>query len=440
MRPSRRRSAELGHGFSYRQAPRSTASGERHSELYCDDVPLTSLVEKYGSPFYVYSASVIWERLSAFERGFHKVPHTICYSVKANSNLHILKLLADLGCGFDVVSGGELARVLRVQHRAAKNIVFSGVGKTYVEMEEAVKAGILLFNVESESELGVLAQCAQRMKRMVSVAMRVNPDVSAKTHPYIATGLHQHKFGIPIEEARTVYARALGSKYLRVSGVSVHIGSQITDVRPFSQAMERVAKLVRELRSDGHEINYVDAGGGLGIDYEKDNVPLFPERVAAYADALLRPLRGLRVHLLLEPGRSIIGPAGALVTCVLYHKTNKKKKFLVVDAGMNDFQRPALYNAYHEIVPVLLRNQRNNKPVDVVGPVCETGDFFARGRELPTVQEHDLLAIMDAGAYGMALASNYNSRPRSPELLVDKKRVKLIRRRETIADLIRAEL
>ena len=440
MRLSRRRSTELAAGFSYRQASRSTASSESTSLLYCDDVALTSLKEKYGTPFYVYSASAIRERLSVFERAFRKVPHTICYSVKANSNLHILKLLAEHGCGFDVVSGGELARVLRVQRRAAKNVVFSGVGKTYADMAAAVKAGILLFNVESESELGVLAQCAQRMKRTVSIAMRVNPDVSAKTHPYIATGLHQHKFGIPIEEARSTYARVLGSKYLRVSGVSVHIGSQITDTRPFGQAMERVAELVRELRADGHGIDYVDAGGGLGIDYGNDVLPRFPDYVAAYADALVRPLRNLKIHLLLEPGRFIIGPAGALVTCVLYHKTNNKKKFIVVDAGMNDFQRPALYNAYHGIVPVATRSERERELVDVVGPVCETGDFFARDREIPVVQEHDLLAIMDAGAYGMALASNYNSRPRPPELLVDKKRVKLIRRRETIADLIRAEL
>ena len=379
--------------------------------------------------------------MKAFERAFRKVPHTLCYSVKANSNLSILRLLADLDCGFDVVSGGELERVLRVDRRAAKRVVFSGVGKTYPEMEAAVKAGILLFNVESESELGILAQCAGRLKKKVSVALRVNPDVSAKTHPYIATGLQQHKFGIPIQEARGLYARALGAKDLRVAGVSAHIGSQITELGPFGQAMERVAELVRALRSDGHKIEYVDAGGGLGIDYGEGELPDFADYAAEYADALLRPLRSLKVHLLLEPGRSIVGPAGALLTCVLYRKTNKSKKFLIVDAGMTDLVRPSLYNAYHEIVPVEIHNDSSSTEIiDVVGPVCETGDFFARDRELPPVKEHELLAILDTGAYGMALASNYNSRPRPAEVLVSGKSAKLIRRRESMSDLLSAEV
>jgi diaminopimelate decarboxylase len=388
---------------------------------------------------YVYSAFTIRARMHAFEHAFRGHPHTVCYSVKANSNLGILRLLARMGCGFDVVSGGELERVLRVSRAAAKKVVFSGVGKTPDEMRAALKAGVLLFNVESESELLALGECAARMKTKARVALRVNPDVPAKTHPYISTGLHQHKFGIPIEQARTLYARASAISSLRIAGISVHIGSQITDVKPFAATMERVAELARTLRADGHSIDYVDAGGGLGIDYENHTHPDFAKQVASYAKALLMPLRGLKVHLLLEPGRCIVGPAGALLTRVLYRKTNGKKKFLVVDAAMNDLIRPSLYQAYHEIVPVQSAQNTAREKVDVVGPVCETGDFFARDRELPITQEGDLLALLDAGAYGMVLASNYNTRPRPAEALVDGKSVKLIRRRETSVDLVRGE-
>jgi diaminopimelate decarboxylase len=338
-----------------------------------------------------------------------------------------------------VVSGGELERVLRVDRRAAKTVVFSGVGKARDEMQAALKAGILLFNVESESELWALAECAVRSKHKARVALRVNPDVPASTHPYISTGLQRHKFGIPIGEARALYARASGTRHLKIAGVSVHIGSQITDVKPFATAIGRVAELVRELRSDGHEIDYVDAGGGLGIDYEEPALPEFAEYLTDYADAVLAPLRGLKVHLLLEPGRAIVGPAGALLTRVLYRKTNGAKKFVVVDAAMNDLLRPSLYQAYHEIVPVRLENGTPNQVVDVVGPICETGDFFARDRELPLTSEGDLLALLDAGAYGMALASNYNTRPRPAEVLVDGKSVRVVRRRETVDDLLRAE-
>jgi diaminopimelate decarboxylase len=379
--------------------------------------------------------------MRVFEHAFRKVNHTVCFSVKANSNLGILRLLAQTGCGFDVVSGGELERVLRVDRRAAKQVVFSGVGKTAEEMKAALKAGILLFNVESESELWVLAESAARLKRTARIALRVNPDVTAETHPYISTGLHQHKFGVPIAASRRLYAQASGIRSLSVAGVSVHIGSQITDVKPFSEAMVRVAELVQRLRADGHQIDFVDAGGGLGIAYKERNLPDFEDYVAEYADALLRPLRGLKVHLLLEPGRSILGPAGALLTRVLYKKTNGAKKFLVVDAAMNDLLRPSLYNAYHEIAKVEWKEGSSvSATVDVVGPICETGDFFARGRELPISDEGDLLAILDAGAYGMALGSNYNTRPRPAEVLVDGKSVTVIRRRETIADLLRSEL
>jgi diaminopimelate decarboxylase len=406
-------------------------------------VSLAGLAERFGTPLYVYSASTIGARMRAFERAFRKIPHTVCYSVKANSNLSILRLLARMGCGFDVVSGGELERVLRVSRRAAKKVVFSGVGKTPDEMQAALKADVLLFNVESESELSSVAECAARSKKKARIALRVNPDVPANTHPYISTGLHRHKFGIPIEEARRLYARASEMKSLEIAGVSVHIGSQITDVKPFAATMDRVAELTRALRANGHAIKYVDAGGGLGIAYENHSLPDFAEHVVSYANALLKPLKDLKVHLLLEPGRCIVGPAGALLTRLLYKKTNGKKKFLVVDAAMNDLLRPSLYHAYHEIVPILASGksseQAARETVDVVGPICETGDFFARDRQLPILQEGDLLALLDAGAYGMVLASNYNTRPRPAEVLIDGNAVKVIRRRETISDLVRCE-
>ena len=426
--------------FSYREAKKGMFRRPLGSVLCCDEVRLTQLAERFGTPLYVYSESTIVNRLRAFDSAFRKIPHTVCYSVKANSNLGILRLMAKMRCGFDVVSGGELERVLKVDRRAAGRVVFSGVGKTKEEMRAALKAKILLFNVESESELWALAESAASLKKTAPIAVRVNPDVPADTHPYISTGLRKHKFGVPIAEARGLYARASGSRHLRVAGVSVHIGSQITDVAPFGAAVERVAELARFLREDGHRIDYVDAGGGLGIDYENLSLPDYSSYVSLYAQAVMRPLRGLKVHLLLEPGRSIVGPAGALLTSVLYHKTNDSKKFLVVDAAMNDLLRPSLYDAYHEIVPVMNSGSgARRERVDVVGPVCETGDFLARDRELPIVSEGDLLAILDAGAYGMVQASNYNTRPRPAEVLVNGRSVKLIRRRESVADLFRQE-
>ena len=438
MRRGTGRRPERPPAFTYRRASKGLFRRAAESVLCCDQVPLTSLAERFGTPLYVYSASMIRERARSFTRAFRRARHTICYSVKANSNLGILRLLAGLDCGFDVVSGGELERVLRVSKRAARTVVFSGVGKTETEIEAALKAEILLFNVESESELSTLADCAARLKRVAPLALRVNPDVPAKTHPYISTGLHQHKFGIPIKEARGLYARASGSRHLKIRGVSVHIGSQITDVEPFRLAMERVAELVTDLRADGHRVDYVDAGGGLGIAYEAGAQADYEQYVAAYADALLGPLRRLKVHMLLEPGRSLVGPAGVLVTRVLYRKANNGKKFAVVDAGMNDLLRPALYDAYHEIAAVRFASDAT-EIIDVVGPVCETGDFFARARELPVSREGDLLAILDAGAYGMSLASNYNTRPRAAEVLVDGKSAKVIRRRENVGDLLRLE-
>jgi diaminopimelate decarboxylase len=438
-----RKTSQRPPGFEYRSEPllaKSARSGApAPDELFCEQIPLHTLAERFGTPLYVYSAGIIRERVSDFQNAFRGTDCKICYSVKANSNLSILRLLAKLGCGFDVVSGGELQRVLRAKRTAAADVVFSGVGKTIPEIEAALKAGILMFNVESASELEALAACSSRMKRSARFAFRVNPDVPADTHPYISTGLHKHKFGVTVGEAWELYARAAASKYLRAAGVSVHIGSQITDVAPFSVAMERVAELVHQLRGDGHKIQYVDAGGGLGIDYQHHSHSEFSSVAAEYAQAVSKPLRKLNVTLMIEPGRSIVGPAGVLLTRVVYRKANGEKKFVIADAAMNDLIRPSLYQAEHRIVPVI-QARGNSEVVDVVGPVCESGDFFARGRELPHVDEGDLLAILDAGAYGMALASNYNSRPRPAEVLVDGKSVKLIRRRESIADLLKPEL
>ena len=399
---------------------------------------MDQLASRYGTPLYVYSATAIRGRVSAFQHAFRDCDHAICYSVKANSNLSILRLLAKSGCGFDVVSGGELERVLRAAPASAKKVVFSGVGKTVAEMHSALRAGILLFNLESASELHLLANCAAELKRTARIAFRVNPDVPARTHPYISTGLRQHKFGVPIAEARKLYAAAAKLDYLRVAGVSVHIGSQIREDAPFSASMKRVARLVKQLRRDGHDIGFVDAGGGLGINYRDQNHD-FKRALRNYSRAVTMPLRKLEVKLLLEPGRSIVGPAGILLTRVLYRKRNGNKKFVIVDAAMNDLIRPSLYQAEHEIIPVRSPGSTIEN-VDIVGPICESGDFFARDRELPEVAEGDLLAILDTGAYGMPLASNYNSRPRPAEVLVEGESVKVIRKRETVSDLLRPEL
>ena len=428
--------------------PAFTYRGGRNSRtLCCDEVEVERLARRFGTPLYVYSATAIRARVAAFGHAFEKQSHTLCYSVKANSNLSVLRLLASLGCGFDVVSGGELQRVMRAtQHaaqHAAHSVVFSGVGKTAEEMDAAIEAGILLFNVESEAELELLGARAARLKKTARIAFRVNPDVKAGTHPYISTGLSQHKFGVPIASARQLYRKATTFTFLDPVGVSVHIGSQIIDVRPFGETMERVLTLVRELTADGLNINFVDAGGGLGIRYRDANIAEFQRSLRAYAAALMRPLRRTGLHLLLEPGRSIVAASGALLTRALYAKQNGGKRFLVTDAAMNDLIRPSLYGAHHEIVPATPRQLPAGAipgVMDVVGPVCETGDFFARDRELPPVEPGDLLAILDAGAYGMSLSSNYNTRGRAAEVLVDGKKTRLVRRRETFEDIIRNEI
>ena len=423
--------------FTYRRDTRPVRKSDL--ELHTDDVPLSRLARLYDTPLYVYSGSTIRQRFEQFDKAFDGCEHTICYSVKANSNLSILRLLARLGAGFDIVSGGELQRVTEASGKIKSKVVFSGVGKLSLEIDLALRSGILLFNVESASELELLATRATHLRKAANFAVRVNPDVATETHPYISTGLHQHKFGVPWRDAAALYRRGGENRYLTPAGVSVHIGSQITDVAPFGEAMERVASLASSLRAEGYDIRFVDAGGGLAIQYEHTPEVNFAKQAKQYARALLGPLKGLGVHLLLEPGRAIVGPAGALLTRVIYRKRNNGKQFVVVDAAMNDLLRPSLYGAYHEIVPVVLQNDRATEIVDVVGPVCESGDFLARDRELPTVQEGELLAILDTGAYGMSLASNYNSRPRPAEVLVDGKRVRLVRRRESIHELLAPE-
>ena len=408
--------------------------------LSCGEVSLNALAEQFGTPLYVYSGDQIAERARLFQDAFPETPHTVCYAVKANSSLAILKLLAGLGCGFDIVSGGELARVIAAAGAdVARRVVFSGVGKTAAEMDAALAADILLFNVESEPELDLLAARAAVAGKRARIALRVNPDVSAETHPYISTGLSAHKFGIGIALARAVYARAATMPSIETAGVSVHIGSQIRQVEPFAEALARTLALVRDLRSDGHNIRYVDAGGGLGIEYGEGDFDAAAQ-VAHYATALKSALGDMQVHLLLEPGRFLVGQAGALLTRVLYRKQNGDKRFVIVDAAMNDLIRPALYQAHHEMVPVVQRQDAADEIADIVGPVCESGDFFARARTLPATHEGDLLAILDAGAYGLSLSSNYNTRLRPAEVLIEAGQARLIRRRETYEELFAPEM
>jgi diaminopimelate decarboxylase len=449
-------------GFTYRD--KKTRREGSHRELHADAAPLSRLAERFGTPLYVYSETTIRERYREFDRAFSGCEHTVCYSVKANSNLSILRVLARMGAGFDIVSGGELQRVLeakgpalakrRLERRTRKTptlrlaegwgtqgkaIVFSGVGKLAEEIDQALAAGILLFNVESASELKLLAARAGHHRKQARFAIRVNPHVAAETHPYISTGLHEHKFGVPWRDAPELYRQGGKESFLEPAGVSVHIGSQITEVGPFRETMQRIASLVESLRESGFDIRYVDAGGGLGIFYDRGSGFDFSSHAGRYAKSVMQPLKSLGVHLLLEPGRAIVAPAGVLITRVVYRKRNEGKRFLVVDAAMNDLIRPSLYSAYHEIVPVVAKAGRELETVDVVGPVCESGDFFARDRELAHMEEGELLAILDAGAYGMSLASNYNTRPRAAEALVSGKRVRLIRRRESVDDLLAAE-
>ena len=410
----------------------------RHRALHADAVPLSTLASTYGTPLYVYSQQHILSRLTLFERAFAAVPHTICYALKANSSLALIKLLAAHGAGFDIVSGGELARVQKVAKNALGKTVFAGVGKQIPEIDAALKAGILLFNVESPAELDLLAARAQLLGIPARISLRVNPDVFAETHPYISTGLSAHKFGIDINQARALYRKAAKNKWLIPSGVSVHIGSQIRAVDPFGAALDRVSTLIQQLQKDGVNLTYIDAGGGLGIEYL--DKPFDPESaVRDYARQVIGATQHLGLHLLLEPGRFLVAQAGALLTTVLNVKKNGAKTFVITDAAMNDLIRPALYQAHHQILPIK-KTTKSFQKVDIVGPVCESGDFFARDRALSATKTGDLLAILDAGAYGLSLSSNYNTRPRPAEVLVDGATHRLIRRRETPRDLFAPEL
>jgi diaminopimelate decarboxylase len=424
----------------------------RNRTLHCDSADLTTLAAEHGTPLYVYSAEQIRRRYQLFAQAFANRPHTICYAVKANSSLAILRLLATAGAGFDIVSGGELERVRKASKASLKKVVFSGVGKQIWEIDAALRANILLFNVESEAELHLLAARAEACSKIARFALRVNPDVFAETHPYISTGLSEHKFGIDINAARALYRKAAKSKWLDPAGVSVHIGSQIRKVAPFAAALSRVTSLIAELRHDRHNIRYIDAGGGLGIDYStsasdpadevKKYAAALTKGLARDAAVLNESLASEPAHLLLEPGRFIVAQAGALLTRVLYVKKNGAKTFVITDAAMNDLIRPALYHAHHEIIPIKQpgKSLAVQAKVDVVGPVCESGDFFARDRPLSPVKPGDLVLLLDAGAYGMSQTSNYNTRPRPAEVLVDGPTTHLIRRRETLRDLLAPEL
>jgi len=408
------------------------------SALHCGKVSVEALAKRHGTPLYVYSADQIVERLRLFQQAFAERDHLVCYAVKANSALAILKLLAEAGAGFDIVSGGELARVVAAAPEAVSRVVFSGAGKTVAEIDQALKLGILEFNVESAAELELLASRAAKLKKKARFALRVNPDVFAETHPYISTGLREHKFGVDIRHALAIYKSAAGNPWLEAHSVSVHIGSQIRSAAPFGAAMERVMKLVRQLKRAGIALSAVDAGGGLGVDYHAGSFDAAAS-VRKYAAAMESALGGFEGKLMMEPGRFLVAQAGALIARVLQVKRNGKKTFVITDAGMNDLIRPALYQAHHEIVPVRVREGKP-RVVDVVGPICESGDFFAHDRQLPPLEPGDLIAILDAGAYGMAQSSNYNTRLRPAEVLVEGATARLIRRRETMADLLAPEI
>src|SRR6266478_3587213 len=434
-------------GFSWKRAARDSGGGE---EVSCEGVPLTDVAEKEGTPSYVYSQGAMDDACHELAAGLGSLRHTLCFAVKSNGNLAILQHLAKLGCGFDIVSGGELRHLERIGV-PGERIVFSGVGKTRDEMREALRYrsgrsggahGILLFNIESEAELdALLEESARETKRgaaVPAVSIRVNPDVQAGGHPHISTGRHEHKFGLDWEQARRLYLAHRDSRDIQWRGISVHIGSQIVALDPLRRALRRLAGYVSELRRAGIPLEYLDFGGGLGVRYTNEKIPARKE----YARMVARAIRPLRLHLLLEPGRTIIGPAGVLLTRVLYVKENRGKRFVVVDSAMNDLMRPALYGAVHPITRVMREGQLHfsQQRADIVGPVCETGDCFLRDSPLGTVKAGDVLAIWTAGAYGVSQASNYNARCRPAEVLVQGNRYSVIRRREALGDLLRMQV
>ena len=403
-----------------------------NNQLHAENVPLQDIASQYGTPCYVYSRAALTDGFRQFSNALQGREHLICYAVKANSNLAILNLFAKLGAGFDIVSGGELQRVLAAGGDAGK-VVFSGVGKTSAEMHMALEAGILCFNVESAAELERLNDVAGRIGKIAAISLRVNPDVDAKTHPYISTGLKQNKFGVAYTDALALYRKAAGLKHLRITGMDCHIGSQLTETSPFIAAVEKILLLVDALAAEGIVLEHLDLGGGLGIRYDDET----PPAISDYVAVLLGALAGRTQKLILEPGRVLVGNAGVLLTRVEYLKPGEEKNFAIVDAAMNDLMRPALYDAYHGIVPVV-REDHSSQIYEVVGPICETGDFIGHAREL-AIAPHSLLAVMSAGAYGMSMSSNYNTRPRAAEVMVDDTAVHQIRERETVAQLYAAE-
>jgi len=405
----------------------------RGDQLYCEEFPIQDIAGEVGTPFYLYSMNTLENHFRAFDGAFSKVEHILCFSAKANSNLAILRIFVRLGGGVDVVSGGELFRAMKAGARPDR-IVYSGVGKRPEEIEYALEFPILMFNVESSQELVAIDRIAERLGTKAPVALRVNPDVDPRTHPYVSTGLKKNKFGINIQKSLDDYLLASTLPNVQVIGVSCHIGSQLTEVGPFVEAGQRIKELVGKLRTVGINIKYMDLGGGLGITYNQED----PPHPREYAQSLLNELSGTDCTLILEPGRVIVGNAGILVTRVLYTKEGGEKNFIIVDAAMNDLIRPSLYGSYQRIQPV----QQNSRPeiiADVVGPICESGDFLAKDRKLPKMEAGELLAVMSAGAYGFTMSSNYNSRPRVPEVLVAKDRFYIIREREEYDDLIKGE-
>jgi len=398
-------------------------------ELYCENVPVRLIAARVGTPFYLYSAATLEHHFRVFQAAFQGFPHIVCFAVKANANLAILRLLARQGCGADIVSGGELRRALAAGVEPGR-IVYSGVGKRPEEIRAALKAGILLFNMESSQELEEINRIAGLVKKKAPVALRINPDIDPCTHPYISTGLKENKFGINIERALEDYRRAMELPHLEVLGVACHIGSQITRVAPFVEALERLKDLVGRLRAQGIAIRYLDLGGGLGIRYDQEEPPEPHE----YGGKLVERLKGLHVTLILEPGRVLVGNAGILVTKVLYTKESEARHFIIVDAGMNDLARPSFYGSFHAVCPVA-QGSRAMHTASLVGPICESGDFLAKDRELPDFQPGELAAVMSAGAYGFSMSSNYNARPRVPEILVQDGEFYVIRKRETYRQL-----
>ncbi len=403
-------------------------------ELYCENIPILEIAEKVGTPLYIYSYATLTRHFRTFDSAFEDIKHITCFSVKSNSNIAILRLFGLLGGGADIVSGGELYRSLKAKIDP-KKIVYSGVGKTKAEMEYAIKSDILMFNVESHQELIELNSVAEKINRKVRISIRVNPDVDPKTHPYISTGMKENKFGIDINEAIDEYLFASNLKNIEIIGVSCHIGSQLLDIEPFKESINRLVLLLDKLKDAGIYIKYLDIGGGLGIRYNNES----PPHPSEYANAIKDRIKHKNITLILEPGRVIVGNAGVLVTKVLYKKIQYGKTFFIVDAAMNDLMRPSLYGSYHEIWPIKKKNTEEKVEADIVGPICESGDFFAKNRQIPLLSSGELVSIMSAGAYGFSMASNYNSRPRPCEILVKEKRFFVIRERETYEDLINKE-